>query len=300
MKQLAMIVALLLTIVDIAAAQAGRRSPSDTGLTAVTLPVILESAPAQGDRNAISRDQIELYDGGIIQEIEYFRPDYSPAKMVVLVDNTERMQASVAEMTEAVKALAANLYQGDQMMVIGYDEQPEIIQDFTDDRKKLAAGGAMFRKKDSPKSLDALQATINDVFRLQIGVTKRVIVLISDGYDWESTTPVKSVVEDLARENIVVYVLQTQDRTYGAPRRRAMKPVDLIEKLTKATGGRAFPLKESQQAAREILQELSERWYQLSYKPKGVNSFNTRRLLITVSDPKIHLRTKLEQPGESF
>lgn len=300
MKRLALTVGILLTVAGAASAQAGRRSAADSGLTTMTLPVILESAPGQTDRNALAREQFELYDGGTAQEIEYFRPDYSPAKIVVLVDNTERLQASEAEMTAAVKALAANLYQGDQMMVIGFDEQPEIIEEFTDDRKKLEAATALFRKKGSPKLLDALEATIHDVFRLQIGITKRVIVLISDGYDWESVTPFKTVLGNLERENIVVYVLQTADRTYGAPRRRALKPLDLIDKLVTGTGGRIFPLKESQSAAQEILQELSERWYQLSYKPKGVNPINTRRLLLAPNDPKIRLRTKAEQPGEPF
>jgi len=269
-------------------------------MSPITLPVILESAPGQADQNAFTRDQFELYDGGVAQDIEYFRPDYSPAKIVVLVDNTERMQASESEMTEVIKALAANLYQGDRMMLIGYDEQPEILEEFTDDRKKLEAATALFRKKGSPKLLDALEATVHDVFRLQIGITKRVIILISDGYDWESVTPLKTALGDLERENIVVYVLQTADRTYGAPRRRALKPVDLIEKLAKGTGGRIFPFKEAQPAARDILQELSERWYQLTYKPKGVNPINTRRLLLAVNDPKIRLRTKSEQPGEPF
>lgn len=303
-RQFVVMVGVTLTVVGLAWAQAGRHSSSETGLTPVILPVIIESTPApsnqpsEANQPSITRDQLELYDGGISQEIDYFRPDYSPAKMVVLVDNTERMQASMAEMAEAVKALAANLYQGDQMMVIGYDEQPEIIEEFTDDRKKLEAATALFRKKGSPKLSDAIAATVQDVFRLQIGTTKRILILISDGYDWESTTPFKSALEELERENIVVYVLQTTDRTYGAPRRHALKPADLIEKLTKGTGGRLFPLKESKSAAREILQELSERWFQLTYKPKGVNPINTRRLLIIANDPKVHLRTKMEQPGE--
>jgi hypothetical protein len=108
----------------------------------------------------------------------------------------------------------------------------------------------------------------------------------------------KSVLADLQRENIVVYILQVPDRTLGAPRRKALKPEELVERLVKGTGGRVFPLKEAETAAREILRELSERWYQLTYKPQGVNRFNTRRLLVIANNPKVQLRTKLEQPGE--
>lgn len=299
-KSLVLMAAIMLAGGRTAWAQAGRRSASETGLSTMILPVILESAPAQPNRAPLTSDQFELYDGGVAQVIEYFRPDYSPAKIVVLVDNTERLQASESEMAAAVKALAANLYQGDQMMVIGFDEQPEIIEEFTGDRKKLEAATALFRKKGSPKLLDALEATVHDVFRLQVGITKRVIVLISDGYDFESRTPFKTVLENLQRENIIVYVLQTADRTYGAPRRRALKPVELLDKLVTGTGGRSFLLKESSRAAQEILQELSERWYQLSYKPKGVNPTLTRRLLLASNDPHLRLRTKAEQPGAPF
>lgn len=281
-------------------AQAGRRSPSESGVKALTVPVIIESAPGPLDQLVLTRDQLELYDGGVAQQIQYFRPDYSPAKIVVLVDNSERLPATIGDMTRAVKALVANLYEGDQMMIIGYDEQPEIIEDFTSEAKKLEAATALFRKKGAPRLLDAIEATIHDVFRLQVGVTKRILILISDGYDWESRTPFKTVITHLEQENIVTYVLQAPDRTYGASRRRALKPVALIKKLTKGTGGRIFPLSKVQRAAREILQEVSERWYQLTYRPKGVDPLTTRRLLVVANDPRIRLRTKLEQPGVRF
>jgi Ca-activated chloride channel family protein len=290
---------LLLTSVSPAAAQANVRSSSDTGAKNIILPVVIESG-SQLDPAAMAREQFELYDGGVAQDIEYFRPDYSPAKIVVLVDNTERLQASIEDMAKAVKALVANLYQGDQMMLMAYDEEPEVIEEFTDDRKKLEAGTALFRIKGSPKLLDAIADTINGVFRQQLGVTKRILILITDGYDWQSKTPFSAVLDHLERENIVVYVLQTADRTYGATRRFGPKPVDLVEKITKATGGRIFPFKEATGAAQEILQELSERWYQLTYKPKGVSVHNNRRLLLTANNPKLRLRTRQEQPGVRF
>lgn len=289
----------ILAGVSVAAAQANVRSPAETGVKNVILPVILE-AGSELDPTALAREQFELYDGGVAQQIEYFRPDYSPARIVVLVDNTERLQTSIEDLSKAVKALAAHLYQGDQMMLVAYDEQPEVIEEFTDDRKKLEAGTALFRIKGSPRLLDTIADIIGAVFRQQVGVTKRVLILISDGYDWQSKTPFNAVLDNLKRENIVVYVLQAGDRTYGASRRFGPKPTEVVEKITQMTGGRAFPLKEATSAAQQILQELGERWYQLSYKPKGVNVHNNRRLLLITNNPKVRLRTRQEQPGIQF
>ncbi|MCS6805313.1 MAG: VWA domain-containing protein [Blastocatellia bacterium] len=289
----------ILAGVSVAAAQANVRSPAETGVRNVILPVILE-AGSELDPTAIAREQFELYDGGVPQQIEYFRPDYSPARIVVLVDNTERLQASLDDLSKAVKALAAHLYQGDQMMLVAYDEQPEVIEEFTDDRKKLQAGTALFRIKGSPRLLDAIADIITAVFRQQVGVTKRVLILISDGYDWQSKTPFNVVLDNLKRESIVVYVLQAADRTHGASRRFGPKPAEVVQKLTQMTGGRAFPLKDASDAAQHILQELAERWYQLSYKPREVNIHNNRRLLLIANNPKIRLRTRQEQPGIRF
>jgi VWFA-related protein len=261
------------------------------------LNVIVEQRPGQKEVQ-LTREKLELWDAGIGQQIEAFQPDYSAARIAIIVDNSESLRADLGQLAQAVKAFASRLYQGDQLMVVAYNESPEVIEDFTADRNKLDLAGGKFKKADSPKMWDALQATLDDALRMQVGFSKRIIVLVSDGFDRGSQMPYEEVLDNLERENVIIYVLQAEDRTRGATRRKTLKPEEAIARLTEGTGGKSYPLKEADRAAKEILQEVSEQWYQLIYKPQGVNPLNTRKLLLIPDDRQLKLRTKLEHPGE--
>ncbi|HXF06023.1 MAG TPA: VWA domain-containing protein [Blastocatellia bacterium] len=279
--------------------QAGRRSPLERSGASVIVNVIVEQAPGGKDFQ-LTRDRVELYDAGIPQQIESLTPDYSAARIVLLIDSSESLKLDGERVLQIVKDFAASLYEGDEMMLVGYNETAEVFEDFTADRTKLELAATRFKKERSPKMWDALQATLDDALRQQVGHSKRIIILVSDGFDRESVMPAEDVLAHLARENVVVYALQLEDRTRGAARRKALKPEEALRLLTERTGGKIYPIKEEARAAREILEEVSDRWYQLVYKPQGINPLNTRRILLIPNDPKVKLRTKLLHPGEKY
>jgi VWFA-related protein len=265
----------------------------------VILNVIVE--PKDGRQEIqLTREKLELYDAGIEQQIEAVQPDYSAARIALLLDASDSLRAEPGQLLQVVKAFSAHLYEGDQMMVIAYGEEPEVLEEFTADRGKLEQAGLRLKRVSSTKVRlwDALQATLDDALRLQVGYSKRVIVLVSDGFDRESQMSPDVVLAHLARENVLVYVLQADDRTRGATRRRALKPEEAVARLVQGTGGKAYPLKDAERAAREILEELNQRCYQVIYKPQGVNPLNRRRILLLANDPTLTLRTKAEHPGE--
>lgn len=279
--------------------QAGRHTIGERSGASVILNVIVE--PKEGQREIhLTREKLELYDAGIEQQIEAVQPDYSAARIALLLDTSDSLRADTGQLLQVVRAFSRNLYEGDQMMLITYGEEAEVLEDFTADRGKLEQAAMRLKRGSSTKVRlwDALQATLDDALRLQTGYSKRVIVLVSDGFDRESQMSPEAVLAHLARENVLVYVLQAEDRTRGATRRKALKPEEAIARLVQSTGGKAYPLKEADRAAREILEELSERWYQVIYKPQGVNPLNRRRLLLLANDPTFTLRTKAEHPGE--
>lgn len=282
-----------------AAPQAGRRSPAERSGASAIVNVIVEQAPGGKDFQ-LTRDKVELYDAGIPQQIESLVPDYSAARIALLIDSSESLKLDGERVLQIVRAFAASLYEGDEMMLVAYNESAEVLEDFTADRAKLELAATRFKKERSPKMWDALQATLDDALRQQVGYSKRIIILVSDGFDRDSVMPPEDVLAHLARENVVLYALQLEDRTRGAARRKSLKPEDALRLLTERTGGKIYPIKEEARAAHEILQEVSDRWYQLVYKPQGINPLNTRRILLIPNDPKVKLRTKLLHPGEKY
>ena len=197
--------------------QAGRRaSAPGTAERAVTLNVF--AAREEGSSGAlVTAKEVSIYDGGIEQTIQSFAPDPSPARIVLLVDNSLTLRADVEKLAQAAREFAYEIYEGDQLMIVGYDEKPEIVVDWTDDAKKVEAALPTLRKRGAPHLFDALNAVIEDALQpFASGVRKRVVVLVGDGLDRGSQTNFAGVLSQLQAEDITVYALQIPDRTGGA------------------------------------------------------------------------------------
>src|SRR6266496_3476216 len=159
--------------------QAGRRALS-TNTGGVLVAVV-----AKRDNNSslqITAKQISVYDNGVEQTIKNFAPDPSPARLVLLVDNSLTIRADVEKLEQGAREFAYEIFEGDKMLIVGYDEQAEIVADWTDDAKSIEASLRSFRKKGEPHLFDALAAVADQALKPLQG-QKRIIVVISDGLD---------------------------------------------------------------------------------------------------------------------
>lgn len=254
-------------------------------------------ATREGDSTApITMSQLGFYENGIEQTIKSFVPDPSPAHIVLLVDNSLTLRADIDRLEAAAREFAYEIFEGDKLLIVGYDNEAEIVSDWTDDAKKIEASLKGFRKQGDPQLFDALNAVVNEAL-LPITATaqKRIIVVISDGLDRGSRAKFEQTLSALQAQDITVYALQAPDRTGGALRRDQPKPVAVIEKLVEGTGGRIFPVNEPRTAAAAICDELRKNRYILSYYPNSASYLDARRLLI-VADPGINVRFKTFQP----
>ena len=272
--------------------QSGRGT--GTGRRVSTLNVIVQSAK----KAPVTKDMFDLYDGGVAQEIETFSPIERGSKIILLVDNSINLKLDNAGLKKAAAAIVNELYEDDQMMVVGYNESAEIIEDFTPNLDKLRAATGKFVRKGFPKLFDALVAVTDAlIHQMQTGEEKRAIILISDGYDSDSTVKFDQVLSILQDENIILYALQVPDRTRGALLRDGPKPPLVLEQLTVGTGGVIYPIDNTTDAAPHISDDLRNNWYRLTYSPAGISAINTRRLLIESRESGLVLRTKQAQPG---
>lgn len=244
----------------------------------------------------IKPENLNLYENGVEQKIKNFSFDPSPARIVLLVDNSSTVRADIEKLKKATMEFAYEIFEGDQLFVVGYDEKPEIIQEWTDDAKKIEASVASFRKKGNPFLFDSMNSTVNEVLLpLMPGTRKTVVILISDGLDRGSKTPFDKILGELQKQNITVYALQIPDRTGGAYRRDQPKAAEVINQLTEGTGGKAFSIDEGQIAAKFICDELKKNRYLLSYFPANTSTYDARRVFL-IADEGIRVRTKTAQP----
>jgi VWFA-related protein len=286
------IVALALVVIS-GFAQSGKGTTS--GRRSVTLNVIAR-AP---EGHQVTKEDFDLYDSGTPQEIESFSRLDSGSRLVLMVDNSANLKAEGSALQKAMESIINELFQDDQMMVVCFNESAEIVEDMTPDLAKLQTAPAKLTRKGFPSLFDALVAVTDSLSgQANTGVEKRAIILISDGYDSESKTKFDDVVRSLQDGNIVLYAIQTPDRTRGALLRDKPKPPAALEHLTVGTGGAIYPFDKVAEAAKIIADDLRKNWYRLVYTPSGISTLNMRRLLLMSHSKDIELRTKGSHPSK--
>jgi Ca-activated chloride channel homolog len=245
--------------------------------------------------NPITSKEVSVYDNGVEQSIRNFSPDPSPARIVLLVDNSLTIRADVDKLEQAAREFAYEIFEGDKILIVGYDEQAEIVSDWTDDAKAIESSLKLFRKKGQPHLFDAIRAVVEEAMRPVQG-QKRIIIVISDGLDRGSKATFEQTLAELQQENIMVYAVQAVDRTRGAIRRDVPKPKVVIDKLAEGTGGQIFSIDEPSVAAKAICDELRQNRYTLSYVPSSA-PFGQARSLLVLGNQGITIRAKsMQQP----
>jgi Ca-activated chloride channel homolog len=274
-------------------AQSGNR-PHATASGGVSVGIV-----ARRDNNAkgpITSKEVAIFDNGVEQSIRNFTPDPSPARIVLLVDNSLTIRADVEKLEQAAREFAYEIYEGDKLLIVGYDEQAEIVSDWTDDAKAIESSLKLFRKKGQPHLFDAIRAVVAEALRPLQG-QKRIIVVISDGLDRGSKATFENTLAELQAENVMVYAVQAVDRTLGAIRRDVPKPKVVIDKLSEGTGGQIFSIDQPGDAAKSICDELRQNRYVLSYVPSNA-PFGQPRSLLVVGNEGITVRAKsMQQPN---
>jgi VWFA-related protein len=281
---------LLLSVSAALMGQAGRRQP-----TSSEGGVMVSVVARRTDNSAtpITSKQLSVYDNNIEQTIRNFTPDPSPARIVLLVDNSLTIRADVEKLEKAAREFAYEIFEGDQLLIVGYDEEAEIVSDWTDDAKSIESSLKLFRKKGQPHLFDAASAVIDQALRATAG-QKNVMVVISDGLDRGSKTSFERILAELQKNDITVYAVQAQDRTRGAIRRDVPKPKQVIDKLVEGTGGAIYSIDEPSVAAKSICDELRKNRYVVSYLPSSA-PFGEARSLLVLGDEGITIRAKTAQ-----
>ena len=270
------------------------RSSRGTSVEGTVLAVTAVRTDKKSD--PIKIDNLNLYENGFEQKIKNFSLDPSPAKILIMVDNSQTLPISVENLKKAVMEFAYEIFEGDQLFVIAYDEKAEIIQEWSDDAKKMETSLSTLRKKGNPHLFDALDISLKEVLLpLMPGTRKTAVVLIGDGVDRGSRTSFDKTLGELQNQNITVYSLQLPDRTGGAYRRDQPKPSVIMNQLAEDTGGKVFPFEEAQNAAKFICDELRKNRYLLSYTSTNASAYDARKLLL-LGGENVSIRTKAAQP----
>src|SRR5690242_20033405 len=89
-----------------------------------------------GKTEAIKVENLSRDENWLEHKNRNFSFDPSASMTVDLIDNSQTIGADVEKLKKATMEFAYEIFDGDQLFVLAYDEKAEIIQEWTDDAKK--------------------------------------------------------------------------------------------------------------------------------------------------------------------
>jgi len=169
----------------------------------------------------------------------------------------------------------------DQAFVMGFDMTVKVTQDFTDDTERLAAGIHRLQPGTLTAMYDAVYYACNKLRRESPNTpVRRVLILLSDGYDNASSATRERVIETAQRAGVSVYTIRTSLTASG----RGPKNLEII---ADKTGGRSYVPTEITGVANAFtaIQTELRSQYAVSYKPAAFK-LDGRYRTIQIRTPK--------------
>ncbi|HEX8815933.1 MAG TPA: VWA domain-containing protein [Terriglobales bacterium] len=190
-----------------------------------------------------------------------------PLNLGLLVDTSGSVRSRFDFEQQAVIGFLQNTIRPkfDQAFVMGFNQEPHITQDYTDNPALLAAGVQKLHNGGGTAIYDA----IYDACKQRLAKPendrpqRRAIVLVSDGEDNQSQVTQAQAIEIAQRAEVIIYAISTDDSGL------VLRGDRVLEQLADATGGRAFfpfKMKDIKNSFAAIEDELRSQ-YEISYHP---------------------------------
>src|SRR6478735_8349273 len=235
------------------------------GTTTRTVAIYATVTDSQGRLAPdLSRDNFEVYDNGVKQDLTVFSNDLQPITAILLLDRSGSMKPNLELEVRAAETFVHGMLVEDRLR-IGHFGKDIVIEpdDFTSDREVLSKVLRGDLQRDGPTPLwNAIDRAID---KLLLEKSRRVVVAMSDGVDEpvDFTGHAKSMKDVMKRaedDDVMIYAVgveglapfqQQPGSGFGGPgimpprarNQDAMqKPDEDMAKIAAATGGGYFEL----------------------------------------------------------
>jgi len=254
--------------------------------------------------NDLTKDDIDVTEDNKVQQIFSFekRTDL-PLTMAMLIDISGSENNTLPIEVEAGSDFFNKVLRPtkDLAAVVTFESEPVLIQDLTQNVSRLQAALHKVRpavadarvgsvtgtpttvdsRAGSTALYDAVYAVSGDLLKKEAG--RRVIILITDGFDTSSSLKMKDAIEAAWRNEIVIYSVGIGDPGFEGINR------GVLSKMSSDTGGRAFYPK-TRQGLQEAFAQIDEdlrQMYILTYQPTNdARDGSFRQIAVKVKNKK--------------
>jgi Ca-activated chloride channel homolog len=270
------------------------QEPQATIRTEVALVNVIFSAVDRKNRvlEGLKGSDFLVFEDGKPQKIEFFsdlgKKSTVPLTIALLIDTS----GSVKTKLEYEKATAAEFFKNvlrksrDLALIIQFDSEVNLVQDFTDDTGRLIRALDSLQAGNSTSLYDAVFLAVDEKLKSETG--RKIIVAITDGEDTSSKLRKEVAIEEAQRNDVLIYGIGVRSdlgTNFG-----------ILKRFAEETGGIFFSphanASEIQAAFRAIGEDL-EGQYSLAYSSSNKErngAFRRIEIRCRVNDVRIRAR----------
>jgi len=227
--------------------------------------------------SGLGKDNFQVYEDGVLQQIDYFSHEDIPVTVGLVVDNSGSMRPKRPEVIAAALAFARSSNPQDQMFVVNFNELVSLglpaDTPFTDQAAQLEVALSRIAADGETALYDAVAAALEHLKKGN--QDKKVLIVISDGGDNASKHNLAQIMAMAGHPDAIIYTIglfiaEDPDRNPG-----------VLKRLAKDTGGEAF-LPESVGEVLPICQRIARdirNQYTIAYAPANRKQDGTYRVI---------------------
>ncbi len=256
-------------------------------------------------RTDLKRSDFTVYEDGILQKIDYFDTgDRVPMSIGIIFDTSGSMEDKIDGVQDAVEHFVKSVAPGDEIFLIRFSDDADIVQDFTSERTKILRAVASLEPKGSTALYDAIALGLQKI--RQGKNKKRALLLLTDGNDTMSDLDLSTVLSLAKSSEVMIYALGIGHGEKGdihlGLKNQVADSVDMrvLRSFAETTGGNAYYLEEAHQegqdrideATGEVAAELKRQYTFGYYSTNQKKDGSFRQIVVEVKDPSLKVKTK--------
>lgn len=248
--------------------------------------------------DGLKPEDFTVLENGVQQKLSFFNHDTQTNLSVgVLVDTSGSMRHKLQQALQTVREVSMALGPQDEMFLITFSDDVDVRQKFTRNPEEVQRSLRGIRSGGETAVYDALKVAIQEMKNARNG--KRILLLVSDGYDTRSRINMDQALEELKRSQLQLYAIGIDDDdndplVLRQPRYHVY--LYMLGEMTGASGGQTFRMYTGRNYALDsiaalILEELHQQ-YTLGYYPSSPKDGTWRTIQVRVDRPGTAVRNR--------
>lgn len=213
----------------------------------------------------LERGNFQLFDNSAPQTIKSFATEDAPLSIGIVFDLSGSMQSKFVRARKALSEFLHTCNPQDEFFVIGFNDRPAVLVDYTSDVEDVEARMVMLRPENRTALIDAIYLGVNKLRDAKYA--RKALLVVSDGGDNRSRYTQGELTRAVRESEVQIYSVGIFDAY--APTVEEQNGPQLLHELSEATGGRLFVVRDVQDLS-DIAQRISEELrneYVIGYTP---------------------------------